>query len=113
MNHAPGGKSLLLEIGQNTAIESLGFSEIGVSQCGRLIRVAFADVLFTDADAGKTYSFTVTETKLGGKGYANDTAPRTVTIAPGYDAATGRLTVNAPSLWKPSSPSITSWTCNA
>ena len=45
MNHAPGGKSLLLEIGQNTAIESLGFSEIGVSQCGRLIRVAFADVL--------------------------------------------------------------------
>ena len=54
---------------------------------------AGSDVKFTDADAGKTYSFTVTETKLGGKGYANDTAPRTVTIAPGYDAATGRLTV--------------------
>ena len=51
------------------------------------------DVTFTDADAGKTYSFTVTETKLGGEGYANDTAPRTVTIAPAYDAATGRLTV--------------------
>ena len=50
-------------------------------------------VKFTDADAGKTYSFTVTETKLGGEGYANDTAPRTVTIAPGYDAATGKLTV--------------------
>lgn len=54
---------------------------------------AGSDVRFTDADAGKTYSFTVTETKLGGEGYANDTAPRTVTIAPGYDAATGRLTV--------------------
>lgn len=54
---------------------------------------AGSDVKFTDADAGKTYGFTVTETKLGGKGYANDTAPRTVTIAPGYDAATGRLTV--------------------
>lgn len=54
---------------------------------------AGGDVKFTDADAGKTYSFTVTETKLGGKGYTNDTAPRTVTIAPGYDAATGRLTV--------------------
>lgn len=54
---------------------------------------AGSDVRFTDADAGKTYSFTVTETKLGGKGYANDTAPRTVTIAPGYDAATGKLTV--------------------
>lgn len=54
---------------------------------------AEGDVRFTDADAGKTYSFTVTETKLGGEGYANDTAPRTVTIAPGYDAATGKLTV--------------------
>lgn len=54
---------------------------------------AKGDVKFTDADAGKTYSFTVTETKLGGEGYANDTAPRTVTIAPAYDAATGGLTV--------------------
>ena len=52
-----------------------------------------SDVKFTDADADKTYRFTVTETKLGGEGYANDTAPRTVTIAPAYDAATGRLTV--------------------
>lgn len=54
---------------------------------------AGGDVKFTDADAGKVYSFTVAETKLGGEGYANDTAPRTVTIAPAYDAATGRLTV--------------------
>lgn len=54
---------------------------------------AGSDVKFTDVDAGKTYSFTVTETKLGGESYTNDTAPRTVTIAPGYDAATGRLTV--------------------
>lgn len=54
---------------------------------------AGGDVKFTDADAGKTYSFTVTETKLGGEGYTNDTAPRTVTIAPAYDAATGELTV--------------------
>ena len=52
-----------------------------------------SDVKFTDADAGKTYSFTVTETKLGGEGYTNDTAPRTVTIAPAYDAATGKLAV--------------------
>lgn len=52
-----------------------------------------SDVKFTDADAGKAYRFTVAETKLGGEGYTNDTAPRTVTIAPGYDAATGKLTV--------------------
>ena len=55
--------------------------------------IAESDVKFTDADAGKVYRFTVTETKLGGEGYANDTAPRTVTIAPAYDAAMGRLTV--------------------
>lgn len=54
---------------------------------------AGSDVKFTDADAGKVYSFTVAETKLGGEGYTNDTAPRTVTIAPAYDAATGKLTV--------------------
>lgn len=54
---------------------------------------AESDVKFTDADAGKVYSFTVAETKLGGDGYTNDTAPRTVTIAPAYDAATGKLTV--------------------
>lgn len=58
-----------------------------------IIGAATGDVEFTDADAGKTYSFTVTETKTGGYGYANDTAPRTVTIAPAYDAATGKLTV--------------------
>lgn len=54
---------------------------------------AEGDVKFTDADAGRVYRFTLTETKLGGVGYTNDTAPRTVTIAPGYDAATGKLTV--------------------
>lgn len=54
---------------------------------------AGGDVKFADADAGKTYGFTVTETKLGGEGYTNDIAPRTVTIAPAYDAATGKLTV--------------------
>lgn len=54
---------------------------------------AEGDVTFTDADAGKTYNLTVAETKLGGEGYTNDTAPRTVTIAPAYDAATGKLTV--------------------
>ena len=54
---------------------------------------AEGDVKFTDADAGKAYSFTVTETKLGGEGYTNDIASRTVTIAPSYDTATGELTV--------------------
>lgn len=54
---------------------------------------AEGDVKFTDADAGKVYRLTAAETKLGGEGYANDTAPRTVTIAPAYDTATGKLIV--------------------
>lgn len=54
---------------------------------------AKGNVKLTDADAGKVYRFTVTETKLGGEGYTNDTVPRTVTIAPAYDTATGKLTV--------------------
>lgn len=54
---------------------------------------AEGDVKFTDADAGKVYRFTVAEAKLGDEGYANDTAPRTVTIAPAYDTATGKLIV--------------------
>lgn len=54
---------------------------------------AEGDVKFTDADASKVYRFTVAETKLGAEGYANDTAPRTVTIAPAYDTATGKLIV--------------------
>lgn len=66
----------------------------GEADLGDLVGgAAESDVKFTDADAGKIYSFTVTETKLGGEGYTNDTAPRTVTIAPTYDAATGKLTV--------------------
>ncbi len=66
----------------------------GAADLGDLIGgAAESDVKFTDADAGKVYSFTVAETKLGGEGYTNDTAPRTVTIAPAYDAATGKLTV--------------------
>lgn len=66
----------------------------GEADLGDLVGgVAESDVKFTDADAGKIYSFTVTETKLGGEGYTNDIAPRTVAIAPAYDAATGKLTV--------------------
>lgn len=66
----------------------------GEADLGDLVGgAAESNVKFTDADAGKIYSFTVTETKLGGEGYTNDIAPRTVAIAPAYDAATGKLTV--------------------
>ena len=47
---------------------------------------------FTDKDAG-TYSFDVTETKIGGDGYTNDTVKRHVAIVVAYDKAQGVLSV--------------------
>ena len=49
-------------------------------------------VKFTNEDVG-TYSFDVTETKVGGNGYTNDTEPRHVEIAVTYDKTSGVLTV--------------------
>ena len=49
------------------------------------------DVTFTQADAGKTYSYTVSEKNGGAPGYTYDTAKRTITIAVTDDGA-GKLT---------------------
>ena len=43
--------------------------------------LAGKDVEFTQADAGKTYVYEIEETTVGGTGYTNDTAVRTVAIA--------------------------------
>lgn len=48
---------------------------------------------FNQKDDGKTYSFTVTETKGGGEGYTNDSKPVTVTITTKHDPATAGLTI--------------------
>lgn len=84
------------KLGLKTGKDAYAFSAAGDGEADFIDLIGGAakgDVKFTDADAGKTYSFTVTETKTGGYGYANDTEPRTVTIAPSYDAAMGKLTV--------------------
>ena len=49
------------------------------------------DVTFTQADAGKTYSYTVSEKNGGAPGYTYDTSVRTVTIAV-TDDGVGKLT---------------------
>lgn len=49
--------------------------------------------VFTQKDAGKIYSYTVTETKGGVGGYTNDDKPVTVTITTAHDPATAGLTV--------------------
>lgn len=84
------------KLGLKTGWDAYAVSAAGDGQADFIDLIGGAakgDVTFTDADAGKIYSFTVAETKLGGEGYTNDTEPRTVTITPSYDAATGKLTV--------------------
>lgn len=49
------------------------------------------DITFTQADAGKTYSYTISEKNDGASGYTYDTPVRTVTIAVTDDGA-GKLT---------------------
>ena len=50
---------------------------------------------FSNDDAGKTYTYQVSETKGGDEaaGYTNDATVYTVTIAPTFDTATGVLSV--------------------
>ena len=51
-----------------------------------------SDVEFTQFDAGKTFTYTVSELGDAGNGYAFDTAVRTVTISVSDDSATATLT---------------------
>ena len=51
-----------------------------------------SDVEFTQLDAGKTFTYTVSELGDAGNGYTFDTAVRTVTISVSDDSATATLT---------------------
>lgn len=51
-----------------------------------------SDVEFTQLDAGKTFTYTVSELGDAGNGYTFDTAVRTVTISVGDDPVTATLT---------------------
>ncbi len=55
--------------------------------------LAGKDVQFTQADAGKTYTYTIAEVNDGAAGYTYDTDTRTVTITTSDDPATAKLTV--------------------
>lgn len=60
-----------------------------------LVKFFGEDVEFSQDDAGKTYSYVVSETTGGNadEGYTNDAAKYTVTIATEHDPATAALTV--------------------
>ena len=58
-----------------------------------VVKLLGNDVVFNQADNGKTFSFEVYESRKGGAGYDNDDTRYTVDIAVSDDANTGKLTV--------------------
>lgn len=84
---AASAKALGLSEGDNTFVTPAAADGATVS----IDILGGRDVTFTQADAGKTYSYTVSEKNDGAPGYTYDTAERTITIAVTDDGA-GKLT---------------------
>lgn len=84
---AASAKALGLSEGGNTFVTPAAADGATVS----IDILGGRDVTFTQADAGKTYSYTVSEKNDGAPGYTYDTAERTVSIAVTDDSA-GKLT---------------------
>lgn len=84
---AASAKALGLSEGDNTFVTPAAADGATVS----IDILGGRDVTFTQADAGKTYSYTVSEKNGGAPGYTYDTSARTVTIAV-TDDGVGKLT---------------------
>ena len=84
---AASAKALGLSEGDNTFMTPAAADGATVS----IDVLGGRDVTFTQADAGKIYSYTVSEKNGGASGYTYDTAERTITIAVTDDGA-GKLT---------------------
>ena len=84
---AASAKALGLSEGDNTFMTPAAADGATVS----IDVLGGRDVTFTQADAGKTYSYTVSEKNGGASGYTYDTVERTVSIAVTDDSA-GKLT---------------------
>ena len=84
---AASAKALGLSEGDNTFMTPAAADGATVS----IDVLGGRDVTFTQADAGKIYSYTVSEKNDGALGYTYDTAERTITIAVTDDGA-GKLT---------------------
>ena len=84
---AASAKALGLSEGDNTFVTPAAADGATVS----IDILGGRDVTFTQADAGKTYSYTVSEKNGGAPGYTYDTSVRTVTIAV-TDDGVGKLT---------------------
>ena len=84
---AASAKALGLSEGDNTFVTPAAADGATVS----IDILGGRDVTFTQADAGKIYSYTVSEKNGGAPGYTYDTSARTVTIAV-TDDGVGKLT---------------------
>lgn len=84
---AASAKALGLSEGDNTFVTPAAADGATVS----IDILGGRDVTFTQADAGKTYGYTVSEKNGGAPGYTYDTSVRTVTIAV-TDDGVGKLT---------------------
>ena len=84
---AASAKALGLSEGSNTFMSPAAADGATVS----IDILGGRDIAFTQADAGKTYSYTISEKNDGASGYTYDTPVRTVTIAVTDDGA-GKLT---------------------
>ena len=84
---AASAKALGLSEGDNTFVTPAAADGATVS----IDILGGRDVTFTQADAGKTYSYTVSEKNGSAPGYTYDTSARTVTIAV-TDDGVGKLT---------------------
>ena len=102
-----GQFSFTLAAADSASAKKLGVSTDGIkgvndaASDGEVAGVTFADlanrkVTFSNKDNGKTYTLKIAENGENGNGYTLDTLNKgeaTVTFAPTYDAATGKLTV--------------------
>lgn len=89
--------------GSDEAAEKLGITDENgtvasdAAQDGDTVTVGtfgLADgMTFTQADAGKTFVYEVSESKKGGEGYTNDDSTYRVEVAVAHDPATATLTV--------------------
>ncbi len=84
---AASAKALGLSEGSNTFMSPAAADGATVS----IDILGGRDIAFTQADAGKTYSYTISEKNDGASGYTYDTPVHTVTIAVTDDGA-GKLT---------------------
>lgn len=88
-DEASQAKVDLLENAENGTLTVLN----GAADANGVASFTFGSILYTQADIGETYTYTVAEVNGGVGGFTYDSSSFTVTHTVGYDAASDELTV--------------------